>query len=343
MLAHGELSNLSVTWSGLIMIGHSALLAFLLLAAPPPVESSSSITPAEFRASFDAALAGKLSVPANIKLAARSFRYVFVGGFMNEGMSEYFKQNARELRAIGVPRRAVHYIYPSSHETIEGNAEAVRGKFQEFASLGPEKLVVIAHSRGACDALAFAFRNPQFVSDHVQALFLVQGPFGGTGVADYISGEGPPIDRRMPLKQRLIALGLGRLEEYLLSRGKHGGLSSLTHRVSKEFWESALEEYETALPVVSPKTFYVTAKTRPAHLRLFLQATGWYLGTNFGPNDGMVALEDQSVAGVGTVLAVLDAGHTDLTHRFPSALPRRRLRRALIDAIIMGVGRTAAG
>ena len=132
----------------------------------------------------------------------------------------------------------------------------------------------------------------------------------------------------MPLKQRLIALGLGRLEEYVLSGGKHGGLPSLTRRASKDFWEAALEEHQDAIPVVSPKTFYVTTKTRPAHLRLFLQATAWYLNTHFGPNDGMVALEDQSVDGVGTVLAVLDAGHTDLTHRFPRAMPRRRLRRA---------------
>ena len=104
---------------------------------------------------------------------------------------------------------------------------------------------------------------------------------------------------------------------YLLSTGKHAGLPSLTRRASKEFWEAALEEHQDAIPVVGPKTFYVTTKTKPAHLRLFLQATAWYLGTHFGPNDGMVALEDQTVAGVGTVLAVLDAGHTDLTHRFP--------------------------
>ncbi len=310
------------------MIGQLTLLAWLFVASPP-VETNPVISPAEFRASFDSALAGKLSVPADIMCAARSYRYVFVGGFMNEGMSEYFKQNAKELKAIGVPRKAVHYIYPSSHETIEGNAADVQGKFQEFAALGPEKLVVIAHSRGASDTLAFALQNPEFVSAHVQALFLVQGPFGGTGVADYVTGEGPPIDNRMPLKQRLIAMGLGRLEGYALSHGKHGGLSSLTRRASKEFWEAVLEENEEAISVVSPKTFYVTTKTRPRHLQIFLQATAWYLGTNFGPNDGMVTVEDQSVAGVGTVLAVLDAGHTDLTHRFPSAPPRRRLRKAL--------------
>jgi pimeloyl-ACP methyl ester carboxylesterase len=323
------------------MIEHLIVLG-TMLAAPPPLENKPVISPAEFRANFEQALAGKLSVPADVKRSARGYRYVFVGGFMNEGMSEYFKQNARELRLIGVPRKTIHYIYPSSQETIEGNAAAVRDKFREFAALGREKLVVIAHSRGACDALTFALDDPLFVSKHVQALFLIQGPFGGTGIADYVSGEGPPIDRRMPLKQRLIALGLSRLEEYALSRGKHGGIASLTTRASKEYWEAAIEEHRTAVPIVSPKTFYVTTKTKPAHLRLFLQATSWYLGAHFGPNDGMVALEDQSVDGLGTVLAVLDAGHTDLTHRFPSAMPKRRLRRALIDAIIMGVGRAKA-
>ena len=123
-----------------------------------------------------------------------------------------------------------------------------------------------------------------------------------------------------------------------MSRGKHGGITSLTTRASKDYWEAALEDHQDAVPIVSPKTFYVTTKSKPAHLRLFLQATSWYLGTHFGPNDGMVALEDQSVDGLGTVVAVLDAGHTDLTHRFPAAMPKRRLRRALIDAIIMGVG-----
>ena len=90
-------------------------------------------------------------------------------------------QNAKELRAQGVPRRAIHFIYPSSHKTVQENAEAVRAQFQEIARLGPEKLVVIGHSRGACDTLAFALENPAFVADHIQALFLVQGPFGGTG------------------------------------------------------------------------------------------------------------------------------------------------------------------
>jgi hypothetical protein len=319
------------------VIEQLSFLAVLMVTSPPET-ANPVVSPAEFRASFNAALDGKHSVPPEIMQRAHRFRYVFVAGFLSEGMSEYFKQNAHELRAIGVPRTSIHYIYPASRDTIDGNAGAVRRKFHEFAGLGPEKLVVIAHSRGACDALYFALQNPRFVAKNVEALFLVQGPFGGTGIADYVTGEGPPIDNRMPLKQRLVASGLGRIEEHLLSRGKHAGLPSLTRRASKEFWDKAMEDHEDAIPAVSPKTFYIQTKTEPDHLRLFMQATAWYLDTNFGPNDGLVTLEDQAVEGVGTVLAVIDAGHTDLTHKFPSAVPRKRLRTALIDAIIMAVG-----
>jgi pimeloyl-ACP methyl ester carboxylesterase len=319
------------------MIGLWALVGLLVVSAPP-ASTDSVVSPLEFRASFKQAIAGRLTIPTDVKKAARDYRYVFVAGFMNEGTSEYFKQNAQELAAIGVSSKSINFIYPSSGKTIEENSAFVRDKFHEFAARGAERLVVIAHSRGACDTLAFALANAEFVAEKVEALFLVQGPFGGTGIADYLIGEGPPIDASMPLKDRLIAQGVSRLEEHKLSHGQHRGLPSLTRQASKKYWDMMLEKHEGAIPVISPKTHYVTTKANRAQLRLLLRATASYLDSHFGPNDGLVALEDQSVAGVGTVLAVLDAGHTDLTHRFPAAAPKRRMRRALIDAIVMGVG-----
>jgi len=321
------------------------LLTLLVLfqAPPDPAETCPRVSPAQFCKWFKAARDGKLDIPARVSRTARRYRYVFVGGFHNEQMPGYFAQNAKELRANAVPKRSVHFISPSSHRTVVENAEAVRARFEEIAAEGSEKLVVIAHSRGACDALAFALQNPEFVSDHIQAMFLVQGPFGGSGVADLVVGDGPAMDRGMPWRHRLIATLLGKLEAYRLSRGKHGGLTSMTRRASKEFWERALEEHQAAIPVVAPRTFYVTTQTNPSRLRLFLQATASYLGTYFGPNDGIVALEDQALPGLGTVLAVFDAGHTDLTNRSSSSRPKRRLQKALIDAIIMTIGESESG
>jgi pimeloyl-ACP methyl ester carboxylesterase len=310
-----------------------------LVALPDGMTTDPIVAPSEFRAWFDRACEGRLPVPAEVEQGAGRFRYVFVGGFRNERMRGYFVQNAKELRARGISRKMIHFLYPSSHKTIEGNSEAIRSKFSEIAREGPDKLVVIAHSRGACDALAFALRNPDFVRDRIQALFLVQGPFGGSGVADYLMGEGPPMDGRMPLRLRVLASALGRMERLLLNRGRHGGLRELTRRASHAFWARTLEEHSGAIAVVSRKTFFITSSTCPSRLRFFKRAMAWYLKTYFGKNDGIVAQDDQSLPGLGTVLARLDAAHSDLTNRFRSSRAARRHQRALIDGIIMTVGR----
>src|ERR1017187_410096 len=115
------------------MLGLLMVLA-MQLASPDPIATNPVISPAEFRACFDAACAGRLSIPVEAAREARRYRYVFVGGFHNEGYPGYFTQNAKELRAKGVSKKAIHFIYPSSHETVDGNAETVRAEFEEIAS-----------------------------------------------------------------------------------------------------------------------------------------------------------------------------------------------------------------
>jgi pimeloyl-ACP methyl ester carboxylesterase len=317
------------------MLGALTLL-LVSLTQPEQTASTPAFSPADFREWFDSALAGELAIPRKVRRSARCYRYIFVGGFHSERMPGYFAQNAKELRAVGVPKGAIHFVYPSSHDTVEENADLVRSAIKRIARAGTEKLVIIGHSRGACDTLAFALENPEFIDEHVEAMFLVQGVFGGTGVADYLAGDGPPIDGRMPIQHRVVAHLLGRMERFLLNHGKHGGLPALTTEFSKEFWEQALEQHQAAIPVVSPKAFYVTTRTKPKRLPLFQQAIAWYVGY-LGPNDGIVALKDQSLRGVGTVVAVLDAGHTELTNRFPGARSNPRLRRAIVDAIVMAI------
>ena len=317
-------------------VARAIILGAFLLAQTRA--TAADCTPAQFQEWFHAAAQGRLRTPGSVERRAQRLRYVFVGGFANERMPGYFSQCAKELRAHGIPPGSIHFIFPSSHESFEGNSDKVRLQFQEVASLGPERLVVIAHSRGACDTLAFALRNEPFVRDHVRALFLVQGVFGGTGAADYLSGKGVLMDRRMPVGLRVLASLVGKYESFLLHRGKHGGLAGLTRSESERFWGQLVEQHADAIPVVGPKTFYVTSQVHPSRLRLFRRAIGSYLETYYGPNDGMVVVRDQSLPGLGTGLGVFDAGHADLTHRFPATRAPRRLRRALVQSVLMAVG-----
>jgi hypothetical protein len=146
------------------------------------------------------------------------------------------------------------------------------------------------------------------------------------------------MDGKMPRGYRILANLVGGLEKLQLKWGWHGGLTGMSRWVSRDYWQRTLQEHADAIPVVGPKTFYVTSETTSSKLRFFKKATASYLSTYFGPNDGMVAPEDQSLPGVGTVIAVLDAGHSDLTNRYPSARAKGNLRRALIQGIIMSVG-----
>jgi pimeloyl-ACP methyl ester carboxylesterase len=321
------------------MIGPSATLLGLTLllageAAPSP------IAPGDFQSWCRASPRGRPRIPEPVALRARGFRYVFVGGLGGELMPGYFAENARALRALGVPRESIHILRPGPGRSAEQGRDSVRDELLRIAGAGPERLVVIAHSLGACDALAFALRNPGFVRDRVDALFLVQGPFGGTGLADYVLGEGEPMDRRMPPGPRLLAHLLGRWAKGRMAREWDEGLAGLTREASLAYWRRMLEDHAEAIPAVGPKVYYVVSRARPSRLRLFLRATAWYLGAYYGPNDGAVAVEDQSLPGLGTVLGPLDAGHADLTRRFPASRAGRRARGALMRGIVMAVGRT---
>ena len=301
---------------------------------PPPDISSMS-----FQGWFEAANQGRLEIPEAVADEARRSRFVFVLGLLNERMPGYFGQAEKELRSLGVPEESIHRIAPSSDATFSENLEGIREAFLEIAARGPEPIIVVGHSRGACDALAFALLEPGFVSERVSALFLIQGPFGGSGAADYLVGSGRPIDEKMPAPARAIARLLRNVETNRLERGVHGGIVDLTRDSSRSFWEELLDEQARAIPIVGPRTFYIESSVSPRKHPPLRRPVARYLETYYGPNDGLVAAGDQFLPELGTRLGMLDVSHTDLTHRFPAARPRPRLRGALARSIVMAVGR----
>lgn len=314
----------------------------LLAISITGLSDAPSLTPDEFRSWFDASMNKKLSISPSISAEAARYRYVFVGGLRGEGMHEEFGSSSRDLRACGVPKRSIHVLFPSSHKTVEQNADTFRSELHKIAEAGPEPLVVIAHSRGACDILVFALKDPSFVQERVRAMFLVQGPFGGSGLADYVMGEGPPVDSQMTRVYRTIARMIGGFERYLMKKGRHGGIADLTRESSRRFWGTAVACHPEAVSMISPKVFYIEAETEPSRLKLLMRSTATYLHLHYGPNDGVVARGDQTVDGVGTSLGVYDAGHSDLTRRSPGSRQGKKTRKAIIDSIVMAVGQSAA-
>lgn len=317
-------------------VGSSLLVAATLLLQSNV--SRPDFSPSLFSQWFQSSVDGALIVPPDVERRAWAFRYVFVGGFGSERLNGYFTECARELKARGVPADSIHAVFPDSRRSLEGNREAVRASFAAIAAKGPEPLVIIAHSRGACDALAFALRDPKYVRKHVRAMFLVQGAFGGSGLADFLMGEGSAMDRQMPLRYRMAASLAGGVGRVVLRPARHEGVAALTREDSEEFWQNACEAHADAIPMISPKTFYITSRINPSRLRLFPRAVASYLDTYYGPNDGVVLLEDQTLRGLGTLLGVVEAGHGDLTHHTRTTRASRRMRVALIQSVLMAVG-----
>jgi pimeloyl-ACP methyl ester carboxylesterase len=321
-------------------IGAAALVATVLWAHERP--GPASIEPETFRSWFEAAYYGELELPKAVVRRARTYRYVFVAGFHNEKLGDYFARNVAALKAHGIPTDAIHEIDPSSHRRFEENVAAIWEAFRSIAAEGPEPLVVIAHSRGACDALAFALRHPQFVRDRVAYLFLIQGPFGGSAAADYVLGQGEPIDGRIPPRPRALGRMMGRIERNALRRGRHEGLMDLTHDAAEAFWNDELETHVRAVPIVGPRTYYLESQASAQRSRPLLRPIARYVETYYGPGDGIVSLDDQSLPDLGTRLGVIAAAHHELVGGPASSPAGRKARRALMECLIMAVGQECA-
>ncbi|MFO0910045.1 MAG: hypothetical protein U0794_17155 [Isosphaeraceae bacterium] len=312
-------------------------------APKPPSAPSGPVVPAPrvkaetFRSWFDTARAGRLDLPPVAVAAAKGYQFVFIGGFWNESARGYFLQNARDLESRGVATSRIHFIFPSSHATLDENASHVEAQLKTIAKERAEPLVLIGHSRGACDALAFGLRHPGFVRAHVAAMFLVQGPFGGSVTADHVLGDGPPLDQVDGLKprHRAVASLITRYERNQLSKGQHNGLTDLTRDGARTYWADLVKEHRASIPELKPKVYFLTTTSQPGRHAPFQSAAAHYVAAEDGLNDGLVATTDQAIPGLGTIVQLSDVGHTDLTNRFPTGRPIRKLRTALVDGILM--------
>lgn len=325
-------------FSWTLLIGLIALEAW-----PTPIE------PAQFVARVNHYWTLKEKPTAEVSRNASQLHFLFVKGFLSEGMPGlYFREHVSELKQLGVPARQISVLAPCSGSSLEENQTELKETAQRVAGSG-RRLVLIGHSRGAVDVLAFAVRNPKFVEDHVAAIFLIQGAFGGSGVADFLTGRGNPLDERIPWlyrqKLNLLADGTPLLGGLI---GIDEGLKELTRATAGDFWKKMLQENGEATQSIGPKVYYILGKQDPKKMAMVVQVTGYYLHYSYDcaasgdekntcPNDGLVHLRDQSVAGLGRPLAIFQSDHAGLTNSNPiSNLPdyvRRSLTRAIFEAV----------
>ena len=115
---------------------------------------------------------------------AKNYRYVLVRGFLNELICKYMEENKQALIEFGVPESQIHYISPPSRESIGHNSHETLEELQALADLGTQPLVLIGHSKGASNIVAFALQQKEFIEQKVKAILPIQGVFGGSGIAD---------------------------------------------------------------------------------------------------------------------------------------------------------------
>lgn len=302
------------------------------------------ITPARFRAWVDGYYQNPQGLPKDEIPKAASLRYVFVGGIFNEAVKSMFVENVRALVRLGVPERRIQTVFPSSLLSIEENFAVVREKIVRFAAEGPEKLVLIGHSKGAAEALAAALALPAPLVDRVHAVFLLQGAFHGSPLADYFFDDGKAVDDRFPwhyrrafefAREAKLVEKLDAIQEIFKFRIDRG-LMSLTRRKAEGFWSRHLVTHAKAASKLSDRIYYLASWEHPEKLSYVFHASGLYEALYYGPNDGIVVTDDQALDELGGTLAVYRVGHGDLVTDSNKTSHSHRLKVAIMTALVLG-------
>ena len=108
-------------------------LPSVLLALRDGTTTDPIVAPGEFRAWFDGQSSAGSRFPPKSSGARGISGMCSSAASIIERHARLLVQNARELRARGISRQMIRFLYPSSHETFEGNSELIRSKFSEIA------------------------------------------------------------------------------------------------------------------------------------------------------------------------------------------------------------------
>lgn len=270
-------------------------------------------------------------IPKKVQMQVNKFEYIFISGFMNEGAADYFAENIAILQKIGVPLDAISVLHPSSQNSAIDNLKFIQ---QNISKKSKKKRVLIGHSKGATETLLFAMKNLTFVQENVQAIFLIQGAFLGSPIADYVLGGGHPIDEQLPVECQIGMNELASLGQDLAEIA-YNGLYSLTTEEAKEVWPTDPNEILAIKKILDKKVSYIRSFTEDSHASPALKVSECYLHTYYGENDGAVLLEQQYLPLTGQVIGTLwGLDHSDFVLPWPISSKIPSYRHAFTKALL---------
>lgn len=251
--------------------------------------------------------------------ALDQFHFVFIGGYLNEQIPDYFIENVKLLKDHGVTQTSV--FMPSSEIAVVDNIPFLKGKLLEaYQQGGRRPLVVLAHSKGGVELFHTFVRNARdFPESVISKVFIVQAPLHGASYADIFMQTSDKLNGWNPL--------------YWKARAKlRGVLSMLTSSAEETLAESESQVLEQDVNSLSERIFYVRSRQSLNKISSAFWLTAYAL-MPYGENDGVVLTESEVVehfAGLrnfGTDLGVLnETDHMDLLIASEKSPESRRVK-----------------
>ena len=225
----------------------------------------------------------------------------------------------------------------SSNAKVEDESVALGKSLQALASgRHAKKLVVVAHSKGAAETLAYAISHSTFVRRHVKAIFLVQGAMGGSRIADYLRGGATEPDSRVDDHTVNLFKMMSRIGKFL-DPILDQGLTTLTTSHMHQLFDDLLHKNVSGAKSISDRIFYVTSHRRAKENSGLLLVMGTYLSAYYGDSDGLILEPDQVLTGIGTPLISVNADHASLLVASPISNVSNEIRDVLTDSIVKSV------
>ncbi len=256
----------------------------------------------------------------SLQIRMDSQRWVLIDGILGDFSQTLYAQMKMVLRdEVGI--QSVDILRPSSVNTILENAELLARELNFIAKKYGQRLVLVAHSRGAVEVFLALLKHPNLLSqDIVAKAILVQGAFDGSPLADLVVNNVGGI-----CSQESSSDFCDLIKQFLPSAASLKVNFVRKERIKAQIQAIDFQKYfqEKILFVRSQSSFMATANP--------LKPSSIYLNIYFGKNDGLLLTDQEFVSGWGQDLGILPGDHFSLLGGFDQGgASQRAFARALL-------------